>query len=299
MAGRTSLEAAGDGEWQPVHHGPEPETVSVVFVLRQGRPGQLLQNVTARLGAPFRSEPRVRLGGVADRILLVEDDLKLARVVCEFLTSKGFEVRHEATGAAVIKRVSAEPPDLIVLDVLLPVVDGLEICRVLRPTYSGPIIMLTALGDEVDEILGLELGADDYLAKPVRPRVLLARIHALLRRSRTRSSAPSYPPSLDSQPIAVGTLYVDPTTREARFDDRQLQLTTAEFGLLYYLAQRAGHVVDRESISRDLRGIEWDGLDRTIDIRITRLRRKLGDHGKNPGVIKSVRGQGYILVVRK
>lgn len=236
---------------------------------------------------------------MADRILLVEDDLKLAGVVCEFLVSKGFSVRHETNGAAVLERVSAEPPDLIVLDVLLPGVNGHEICRRLRPTYSGPIIMLTALGDEVDEILGLELGADDYLAKPVRPQVLLARIHALLRRSRSHGSAPSYPPNAASQAISIGALHVDPTTREATFDGRQLRLTTAEFGLLYYLAQRAGHVVDRESISRDLRGIEWDGLDRTIDIRITRLRRKLGDHGKNPEVIKSVRGEGYILVIRR
>jgi two-component system response regulator RstA len=232
------------------------------------------------------------------RILLVEDDQKLADVVCEFLRGKGFEVRHEADGGRVEARVGAEPPDLILLDLLLPSIGGLEVCRRVRPSFRGPILMLTALGDEIDEVLGLELGADDYLTKPVRPRVLLARIQALLRRAQ-RASSPSRPPGAQPQPLAFGSLWIDVAAREARFDGRMLELTAAEFDLLHYLAERAGQVVRREHISRDLRGIEWDGLDRTIDIRVARLRRKLGDAGRSPEVIKSVRGEGYLLAVRR
>jgi two-component system response regulator RstA len=234
---------------------------------------------------------------MASRILLVEDDQKLADVVCEFLRSKGFEVHHEASGELVEARVAAEPPDLILLDLLLPVVGGLEICRRVRPMYRGPIVMLTALSDEIDEVLGLELGADDYLVKPVRPRVLLARIQALLRRA-LRGSAPTSPPGAQTA-FAFGNLWIDLAAREARFDGRALALTTLEFDLLHYLAERAGQVVRREDISRDLRGIEWDGLDRTIDIRIACLRRKIGDAGRSPEVIKSVRGEGYLLVGRR
>lgn len=231
-----------------------------------------------------------------DRILLVDDDQKLADVVCEFLRGKGFDVHHEASGARVEARVASHPPDLILLDLLLPAVGGLDICRRVRPGYRGPILMMTALGDEIDEILGLELGADDYLIKPVRPRVLLARIQALLRRAPRKSG---YPPDTPPQVLTCGSLCIDQGTREARVDGRMLELTTVEFELLHYLAEHAGQVVNRNQISRDLRGIEWDGLDRTIDIRITRLRRKLGDCAKSPEVIKSVRGEGYLLAVRR
>ena len=231
------------------------------------------------------------------RILLVEDDQKLANVVCEFLRGKGFVVLHEPSGEHVAKRVADDAPELIVLDVMLPVVGGLELCRRLRPTFTGPILMLTALGDEVDEVLGLELGADDYLIKPVRPRVLLARIQALLRRPGQRGDEASR--AEPSEPLLIGPLRIEPATREASIEGRPLELTTAEFELLVYLGLRAGSVVKREHICRDLRGIEWDGLDRTIDIRVARLRRKLGDCGKSPDLIKSVRGEGYMLAARR
>ena len=230
------------------------------------------------------------------RILLVEDDKKLADVVSEFLRGNGFDVRHVASGEHVATQVAAERPDLIVLDLLLPVVGGLEVCRRVRPNYLGPILMLTALGDEIDEVLGLEVGADDYLVKPVRPRVLLARIQALLRGA-VRASVPCNSASSHSA-LVLGSLWIDRATRVARLDGRTLELTTAEFELLHYLAEYAGEIMSRERICRHLRGIEWNGFDRTIDIRVARLRRKLGDCGKSPEVIQSVRGEGYMLVRR-
>jgi DNA-binding response OmpR family regulator len=235
---------------------------------------------------------------MSKRILLVEDDLNLASIVCEYLAAKAFEVLHEADGARVPERIRVERPDLVILDVLLPGLDGLEICRRVRPSFAGPILMLTALGDEVDEVVGLELGADDYLVKPVRPRVLLARIQTLLRRAASGPGKPEVLPEGFTLRLATGELIVDVAAREARLSGSAVQLTTAEFDLLLYLAQRAGRVVRREDICRELRGLEWDGLDRSIDIRVTRLRRKLGDHGKSAEVIKSVRGEGYMMAVR-
>jgi len=222
------------------------------------------------------------------RILIVEDDPKLARLVQEYLQSNGFQVAIEPRGDRAPGRILAELPDLVILDLMLPGLDGLQVCREVRPRFPNPILMLTARGDEVDEVVGLELGADDYLAKPVRPRLLLARINALLRRLPT--------PGGGAETITLGSLVVEPASRRTTLDGQELDLTTAEFDLLLYLARHVGVPVTREEIYRELRGIEWDGLDRSIDLRITRLRRKLGDDGRNPQQIKSVRGTGYVLV---
>lgn len=235
---------------------------------------------------------------MSKRILLVEDDLKLASVVSEYLRAKGLEVTHEADGARAPARICTEVPDLVILDVLLPGLDGWDICRRVRPDFTGPILMLTALGDEVDEVVGLELGADDYLVKPVRPRVLLARILALLRRSAPAAAKATPHPASLCVPLSTGELRINITSREANLRGDPLPLTTAEFDLLAYLAQRAGQVVSRDDICRELRGYEWDGLDRAVDIRVARLRRKLGDDGKSAEVIKSVRGEGYLMAVR-
>ncbi len=231
-------------------------------------------------------------------ILLVEDDKKLAAVVVEFLNKKGFHVAHEANGFRAAERIVGELPDLVILDVLLPELSGLAICRRVRSSYPGPILMLTALGDEVDEVAGLDVGADDYLAKPVRPRVLLARIQALLRRPPVYAPGAAAEMSAEFELVDLGRLRIDKAARTAHLGQHPLELTAAEFELLEYLARRAGRVVSREQICRDLRGMEWDGLDRSIDIRIGRLRRKLGDCGKNPKVIKSIRGEGYLMAVR-
>lgn len=232
-------------------------------------------------------------------ILLVEDDQKLAAVVTEFLEGRGFQVAHESNGFQAAKRIVAEQPDLVILDLLLPGLNGIEVCRHTRSEYPGPILMLTALGDEGDEVAGLEVGADDYLAKPVRPRVLLARVQALLRRTMSNQPLSTTDRSMELELLGLGKLKIDRSARAAYLDQQLLELTTSEFELLEYLARRAGQVVSREQICRDLRGIEWDGLDRSIDIRVTRLRRKLGDGGRHPKVIKSIRGEGYLMAVRR
>ncbi len=229
-------------------------------------------------------------GMTGKRILIVEDDLRLAALVREFLQRNGFEVLLEHRGDRALEVIQREAPDLVILDIMLPGVDGLTICRQARPSYRGPILMLTARGGEVDEIIGLEVGADDYVAKPVRPRVLLARIRSLLRR---------IDPTADGAPrrVEVGALVVDAAARAVELDGRTIDLTTAEFDLLFYMALHAGEPVSRDQLSRALRGVPHDGVDRTIDLRVSYLRSKLGDDGRRPALIKSVRGIGYQLVV--
>lgn len=228
------------------------------------------------------------------RILQVEDDLKLAALVREFLEGAGFQVDIEPRGDMAAQRIVVENPDMVVLDLMLPGMDGLSVCRQVRPRYRNPILMLTALGDEVDEVVGLEVGADDYLVKPVRPRVLLARIHSLLR----RVGGVAGDADGGAQVLRVDDLVLDGARRSVTRDEVEIELTTTEFDLLWYLASRAGQVVTRESLYVDLRGGEWDGLDRSIDIAVARLRRKLGDDGKHPQIVKSVRGAGYLLAGR-
>lgn len=223
--------------------------------------------------------------GSKPSILLVEDDAKLSRLIQEYLQDNGFRVDIQSDGNGAAERIRSENPDLVILDIMLPGMDGLTICENVRPDFAGPILMLTARGEEIDEVIGLERGADDYLAKPVSPRRLLARVNALLRRTQDP----------ESTRIQLGSLIIDNRNRVASFDQKPLELTTAEFDLLWYLARQAGQVIERERIYRDLRGIEYDGLDRSIDLRITRLRKKLGDDGKNPKLIKSVRGVGYLM----
>ena len=231
------------------------------------------------------------------RILLVEDDEKLANLVKDFLESNGFSVLIEMRGDQAAERIEREEPDILILDWMLPGMDGLAICRQVRNRFNKPILMLTARGDEVDEIVGLEVGVDDYLAKPVRPRLLLARIHALLRRFESSdATGTDSQTDHDDKTIWLGNLSVDPKNRRAYINDREILLTTSEFDLLLYLARHSGELLERERIYQDVRGIEWDGLDRSIDLRIARLRKKLGDDARSPKRIKSVRGTGYLMV---
>jgi two-component system response regulator RstA len=166
----------------------------------------------------------------------------------------------------------------------------------LFPLVRGVRREPTAKGEEIDEVIGLELGADDYLAKPVRPRVLLARIKNLLRRSRPAEPEPSPPKVSGEERLELGKLVIDPAQRTVQVGAEPVDVTTAEFELLWFLAKRAGTVVTRETIYSELRGIEYDGIDRSIDLRVARLRRKLGDDARHPRLIKSVRGAGYLLV---
>jgi two-component system, OmpR family, response regulator len=229
------------------------------------------------------------------RILLVEDDERLADLTAEYLRKNDFEVSIEARGDTAEARILKDDPDLVILDVMLPGKDGFEVCRAVRGSYKGVILMFTARDEDLDQILGLELGADDYIAKPVQPRLLLARIKALLRRAPTPGGAAGGDGADETAQLAFGSFSISQATRSAQLGDEAIDLTTAEFDLLWLLARHAGNILSRDDLLQQLRGIGFDGLDRSIDARISRLRRKLGDDPENPTRIKTVRGKGYLF----
>ncbi|KAB2927730.1 MAG: response regulator [Dechloromonas sp.] len=224
------------------------------------------------------------------RILLVEDDARLAELTAEYLAKNDLTVSIEPRGDTAEARILEEQPDLVILDVMLPGKDGFEVCRAVRPQYRGVILMLTARDEDFDQILGLEMGADDYIAKPVQPRVLLARIKALLRRLPNTGEAAG-----ESESLVFGQFRISQATRTATLNTASIDLTTAEFDLLWLLASHAGNVLSRDDLLQELRGIGFDGLDRSIDARISRLRKKLNDDPENPTRIKTVRGKGYLF----
>ena len=223
------------------------------------------------------------------RVLLVEDNVRLAASIRDYLENHNLEVIVEGDGMAVAERMERLRPDLVVLDLMLPNKDGLTVCREIRRSDRTPILILTAKGEDIDQVLGLEMGADDYVVKPVEPRVLLARIEAILRRVRTTPQEPR-----DSR-ISIGRLAIDGAKRRAEIDNRDVELTTGDFDILWLLATRQGTVVTRDEILRVVRGIDYDGLDRSIDARICRLRRKLADAGGAESMIKTVRLRGYLF----
>ena len=238
-------------------------------------------------------------GGTLPSILVVEDDVELALLTQNYLQKHGYSVSVEHNGNLAVKRIVEDTPDLVILDIMLPEKDGLSICREVRTTYKGWILMLTAKAGEIDEIVGLEVGADDYLPKPVEPRRLLARVKSLLRRSGSGEPASKIPESNQPQNLKilkVGRLLVDAANHKAYLNNQALELTSGEFDLLWYLANNRGRTISREELSQAIRGISYDGLDRNIDLRVTRLRKKLADEGKNPRIIKSIRGIGYLFV---
>ena len=223
------------------------------------------------------------------RVLLVEDSARLAASIRDYLERHGFEVFIEGDGLVVPERFERLKPDLVILDLMLPGKDGLTICRELRRHDRIPILMLTAKGENIDQVLGLEMGADDYVVKPVEPRVLLARIEAMLRRIR------SAPQEVREAKLNVGRLAIDGARRAATIDSRPVELTTGDFDILWLLASRQGSVVTRDELLRVVRGIDYDGLDRSIDARICRLRRKLQEAGGAESMIKTVRLRGYLF----
>lgn len=231
----------------------------------------------------------MQAGSGQQRIILVEDDVDLAGLIRDRLQAEGFAVHLETDGKAAADAIPREQPDLVILDIMLPGMDGFQVCRRVRPGYQGPILILTARGEDLDEVLGLELGADDYVIKPVRPRVLLARVRALLRRP-TLPEEPARPRRLE-----LGDLAVDAGRREVVLAGRNVELTTVEFDLLWYLAERAGEVVSRQDLYRSIYNLDYDGLDRSIDVYVSRLRQKLDDDPTAPRLIKTVRGTGYLL----
>ncbi len=223
------------------------------------------------------------------RVLLVEDNVRLAASIRDYLQKHEVEVHLEANGLAAAARIERLRPDLVILDLMLPGKDGLSICRELRRVNHTPVIMLTAKGEDIDQVLGLEMGADDYVVKPVEPRVLLARIEAILRRARPAAGAPK------EARLAAGPLEIDAGRRSAAIAGHPVELTTGDFDILWLLASRQGTVVTRDEILRVVRGIDYDGLDRSIDARICRLRRKLNEAGGAESMIKTVRLRGYLF----
>ncbi|WP_027847831.1 response regulator [Marinospirillum minutulum] len=228
-------------------------------------------------------------------ILIVEDDARLATLTREYLEGNGFQISIEGDGSRAVERIFREEPDLIILDVMLPGEDGLSICRKVKMEKDIPILMLTARTDDMDQVVGLEMGADDYVAKPVRPRVLLARVRALLRRAEAQTAAPDTTTTHAAR-LDFGDLVIDSSMREAWLNTETIDLTSAEFDLLWLLASNAGRVLTREEIFTALRGIEYDGQDRSIDVRVSRIRPKVGDDPMHPRRIKTVRSKGYLFV---
>ncbi|WP_062570563.1 response regulator transcription factor [Pseudoalteromonas arabiensis] len=224
-------------------------------------------------------------------ILLVEDDISLAKWVAEYLTEQGYKTTICQRGDQVIEQVRATPPDLVLLDIMLPGQDGISVCRELRQFYQAPIIMLTARDDEMDEVIGLEVGASDYMMKPVRPRALLARIKTALRANTDNKES-----RLENPNITVGKLTIDTESRTVSFADQEVHISSAEYLLLHYLASNAGQVVSRDAVFKATKGREYDGLDRSVDVLISSLRKKFNDDPQHPEKIKTIWGRGYLLV---
>jgi DNA-binding response OmpR family regulator len=243
----------------------------------------MLTGMTARRPDEPTDEPSERLC-----VVYVEDDERLGRLTAQYLTSHAVEVVLVPRGDLAVAEVLRVRPDVVLLDLMLPGRDGLEICRALRERVDVPIIMVTARTEEADRVMGLEGGADDYVPKPFSSRELLARIRAQARRARGKSG-----PS--TARVQVGELVVDAATMTATLSGKPLALTTFEFALLRVLAERAGRVLSRDQLLELLHGSADEAFDRSIDVHVSRLRSKLGDDPRNPQRLKTVRGVGYVL----
>lgn len=236
---------------------------------------------------------------MSEHILIIEDDEKLANLIQVYLIRQGYLVDWHNSGKGAEEKIQEINPDLVILDVMLPEKSGFDICRDIRTWFTNYILIMTASEDNIDEIVGLELGADDYLAKPIEPRLLLARIRALLRRKQIESdkdNAKDQVITLNNKSIIFDNLIIDGENRKVLLDNQEIDLTTAEFDLLWLLASNAGKILSRDDIFSQVRGIDFDGSDRSIDARISRLRRKLLDDPDNPSRIKTVRGKGYLFM---
>lgn len=225
------------------------------------------------------------------KILLVEDDSSLAQWVQEYLQQHGFLVEHLSSGDVVVEHLKSTSYDLILLDVMLPGLDGIEVCKQVRSFSSIPIIMMTARADEFDEVIGIEVGANDYVIKPVRPRALLARIKSMLRNAETQNPNKEAP-----QELSFGNLALNWDFKRVDYKGERIDLSMSLFSLLWLLASNAGKVVDRDLVFQELKGREYDGLDRRFDVMISTLRRTFNDNPQKPEKIKTVWGKGYLFV---
>jgi two-component system OmpR family response regulator len=220
------------------------------------------------------------------RVLLIDDDARLFELLASYLSQNEMTLEHAADGRKGLTELDANVYDAVLLDVMMPGIDGLEVCRRIRAKSNVPVIMLTAKGDETDRVVGLEIGADDYIAKPFSPRELLARLRAVLRRAQ---------PGVIAERLAVGDIAVDVPSREVKISGKAADLTGIEFDILVALMRRAGRVVPRDSLLAEAgRGDVVVG-ERTVDVHISHLRQKLGDDPREPRLIKTVRGVGYVL----
>ncbi len=233
------------------------------------------------------SEPVKR---VKDRLLIIDDDVNLNELLESYLSDFGFSVKAISDPVAAVRYLNEDAVDLVVLDVMMPVMDGFEVLRKIRERLNVPVIMLTARGDVTDRIVGLELGADDYLPKPFEPRELVARIRSVLKRFDGSSSVGG---EIVKTP---GGIELEPDRREVRLDGGVLDLTTMEFDLLHLMIRKRGRVLSRDYLMESLKGYEWETYDRSIDVAVSRLRHKLDDDPTTPRFIKTVRGVGYMFV---
>ncbi len=224
---------------------------------------------------------------MTERILLVEDDSRLAEMIAQYLGEAGFRVSVAPLGAAALQQFDEATVDAVVLDLMLPDMDGLDICRQLRQRSRVPLLMLSARGDTADRIVGLELGADDYLPKPFQPRELLARLRAILRR---RHEGPA-----DEGPLRFGRLEIDRGARVVRLDGQARAITSYQFALLVALAEQAGRVMSREALMDKVKGENLEAFDRSIDVHISRIRAAIEDDPKAPRRIITLRGVGYVF----
>ncbi len=236
------------------------------------------------------------------QLLVIDDDQRLCEMLQEYLSAEGFTVNCEHDGAAGLARLHQQPPDMLVLDVMLPGMGGLAVLAELRGderTRTMPVLMLTAKGDEVDRIVGLEVGADDYLGKPFNPRELLARIRAILRRTGDDGVGPADERTRVPSPVSAGDILVSPSTLKASIGGRELNLTGAEFRVLELLVRQAGTVVSREVLTEGALGRRLGAFDRSIDTHVSNLRRKLGRDASGDSPVRNVRGSGYLLVLKE
>jgi two-component system phosphate regulon response regulator OmpR len=229
---------------------------------------------------------------MADRLLIVDDDPRLAAMVSEYLTEAGFSVDRRTSGLEGLEAIARSRFDAVILDVMLPDQDGFEVLRRMRMRSQVPVLMLTARGEETDRIIGLEIGADDYLPKPFNPRELLARIRAILRRQRT-------PAPTESEGLRFGRLSIDQGSRTVRVDGEAKPLTSYQFDLLTALAANAGRVLNRERLLDLVKGEDLDAFDRSIDVHISRIRSVIEDDPKHPRRIITVRGSGYVFAKKQ
>ncbi len=227
-----------------------------------------------------------------DRILVIDDDVELCSLVSEYLRPEGFQVESAHDGNSGLARALSGDHTLVVLDVMLPKLNGFDVLRKMRDSSRIPVLLLTARGEDVDRIVGLEIGADDYLPKPFNPRELVARIRAILRRTRGKGETPV------PEVIRVGDVELDPATRSVQHRGKPVDLTSVEFGLLQVLLREAGRVVTREALVDEVLGRKFSPFDRSIDMHVSKVRKKLGDSGSED-YIKTIRGAGYIFALAR